>query len=163
MNLNKLIAYIWIPVSVVINAVSLINLQRDLFPALVKWVEFIQELINIFSSVKEFIFTPINYPLNAIFNLTLPEWLTTYIFIGFVVNSLIILSSKELDDIMHKELMNPVDFIFGSIIWLPVILVSLVSTDPRNLLYLKLMFKYFLFVVITIFAFSLTNFIFRIV
>ena len=96
----------WLYLSLAGNAVSIINLQRDLFPALISWVSFFLKAFGIVELIRDIVLFPLTYISFELFNITLPSWLKTIIFILILSH---ILVNKAWKNILQIPFM--VDFI----------------------------------------------------
>lgn len=67
------------------TAIGLINLGKDLFPALIKWNEFFLFFMEKVRWIRDVILLPITFPLKELFNLVLLDWWKSYLFIGFLL------------------------------------------------------------------------------
>jgi hypothetical protein len=66
------------------TAIGFINFGDDIFPALIKWVDFIKLALDFVKKIRDFFLYPITFPIDKLFNLELLEWYKSYLFIGFL-------------------------------------------------------------------------------
>lgn len=83
-NIKK---YLILPITIIWAAIDLINFFDDLFPALIKWIEFFQISFDHLAEIRDFLMLPLIFPLKEILNITIPSHLRSYIFIGFLLQN----------------------------------------------------------------------------
>jgi len=86
---NDFITVLWRRVIEVLNAIALINLVSDLFPTLVKWQDFFVFVLSFVSDLRDFVFYPFTQLLKWSFDITVPVWIRSYIFLGIIIFSTI--------------------------------------------------------------------------
>jgi hypothetical protein len=147
MKSRKILIYIWFPISIVLNAISLINLQKDLFPALISWKNFFIDYFHAVQDIKNFLFTPL-IKLFLIVDISLPNWLTTYLFFSFIVFSASIWTAKSLDDrVTLRELKNPFWVIFYATLAPPLIIFAIMEPVKRKFGYVMVGYTCIIFIV----------------
>ncbi len=105
---KEIFILIWLPISLLLNVVSLIALQKDLIPALIAWSEFFVDLITSFSTFRDTVFYPLHSVLIALFDISIPVWIKNYLIFSMLFFSTIVATLKKLEDqISIDELKNP--------------------------------------------------------
>ncbi|HCE55607.1 MAG TPA: hypothetical protein DER05_11695 [Lutibacter sp.] len=66
------------------TAIGIINFGDDIFPSLIKWINFFDFTLEFVKHIRDFILIPITYPIRQIFNLILLNWYKSYLFIGLL-------------------------------------------------------------------------------
>lgn len=127
MTIKEIFFYIWLPFSVVLNAISLINLQKDLFPALHKWSLFFENILLHYNNAKEIVFYPLLYVSESLFSFSIPSWVTTYLTIGIIFSTIMVFSIKEINSkVKSIELFY---FMLAMIVLYPPFLVQTLFLD----------------------------------
>ncbi len=78
------------------TAIGLINFGDDIFPAIVKWADFIKFGLELVKKIRDFFLFPITFPIDKLFDLELLEWYKSYLFIGFLFLSTFNFSYKKI-------------------------------------------------------------------
>jgi len=77
--LNKIL----FPFNVLMTAIGLINLGKDIYPAFIKWNEFIHYFLDIVKHIRNFILLPFSIPIGW-FDFVMLDWFKSYLFLGLL-------------------------------------------------------------------------------
>ena len=69
--------------NILMTAIGLINLGKDIYPAFIKWNDFIHYLIDVVKHLRNLILLPISLPLEWI-DIIMLDWYKSYLFLGFL-------------------------------------------------------------------------------
>jgi len=98
------------PLNVLMTAIGLVNLGKDIFPAFIKWNEFVIYALDFVKAIRDFVLIPISFPLH-LFNLDLFGWFKSYLFIGLLTYNTYNFSHRIIcKSVSHASLRN---LIFG--------------------------------------------------
>ena len=166
MSDSKLVKYLWFPLSIILNGVSLINLQQDLLPALYSWVGLFEKIILYFDKFKSILFYPLTNIYKMVVGSSLPEWVTTYLMIGIIFSSIMHVSLKKLREGLQKDRREAMPFheyigvYLAMIVLYPPFLFHTLfleydSRDKRE--GKSIIFKYFIFSLILVLLATILN------
>ena len=156
---SKLVKYLWLPISIILNAVSIINLQKDLLPAIYSWGGVFETVLRYFEKLKNILFYPVALLYELIFGSSIPSWITTYLMIGLIFSSIIILSIKDIRKSIPANRLEPmpfyeiIGFYLAMIVVYPPFLIHTLFLEYDNEDKRKgksIIFKYFIFSLIVI-------------
>jgi hypothetical protein len=97
MSNSSIIGRTWIVVSVILNSISLINLQKDLLPALVKWNDFFINIFDNYHAAISILFTPARFVVRTLFHVTIPSPLMHYIVMALLVTGTLVRTLKTIN------------------------------------------------------------------
>jgi hypothetical protein len=123
MDPKRIVFYLWLPISALLNAISLINLQKDLIPALRAWSSFIDVILIRFANIRDFILYPITQPLSIVFDITIPVAIRSYAIIGFIFACTFVLAARQaqshdiLDDLKKPQWVLVVVLFYPIVAW----------------------------------------------
>src|SRR5690606_39219294 len=86
-NMKKIILMIWLPISIVIGAIDVINMFENFWPSLIKWVSFFQIAFQLVTELRDFMLYPLAEMIRAIFGYEIPVGFRFYLFFGLIVFS----------------------------------------------------------------------------
>ena len=164
MSEKNLLTKVWIPITIIMNSISLINLQKDIFPALVKWKDLINLVLDYYSNFVEYIFYPIYSTFSYVFHIDIPSWVAHY-----VITLLILLNSLTLTlkYIKHKD--TPYFYIITFLVffwWIvfPILILTMIVNIVIHIRPLtlgeKIYFNYIISTILLILSIIIINNIF---
>lgn len=84
-NEEKSILWVWGKIFSFLNAIALLNLFNDLFPTIIKWINFFKTMLSFMAQFRDFVLYPITTFFDWSFQIEIPEWLRSYIFVGAIM------------------------------------------------------------------------------
>lgn len=82
---DKSLTWVWGKILAFFNAIGLINLFADLFPTLIKWVSFFKVTLSFMAELRDFVIYPITALFDWLFDIKIPAWLRSYLFVGAIM------------------------------------------------------------------------------
>ncbi len=103
------------------TAIGLINFGDDIFPALVKWGDFIKFGLDFVAKIRDIMLIPLTFPIDKIFGLELLDWYKSYLFIGLLFLSTFNFSYKKI--CRHSSSSSMISLCFGEQRWRIVLMI----------------------------------------
>ncbi|MBP6756045.1 MAG: hypothetical protein KA210_07845 [Bacteroidia bacterium] len=69
--------------NILMAAIGVINLGKDIYPAFIKWSEFMYYLLDVVKHFRNLVLLPISLPLEWI-DIIMLDWFKSYLFLGFL-------------------------------------------------------------------------------
>ena len=120
--------YVWLPFSIFMTAIDLIQIGDNFWPTLIHWMDFFQFWIDAIRSVRDWLFSPFGW-----IGLSVPGWIKDYLVFGLLVaNSFIAvvisLAKKEKSFSYIKGLFKITFYrsLFSSILTWPILLLGVI-------------------------------------
>lgn len=82
---DKSLVWVWQKILAFFGAVGIINLFSDFFPTLIRWVNFLKTVLTFMAELRDFVLYPITALAGWLFNIEIPAWLRSYIFLGGII------------------------------------------------------------------------------
>ena len=84
MKLKEYINKFLLPLNIFGAAIGLINLADDIVPAFVKLTDFLRLVLDRYEMVRDFIFYPLIIAIKYLFDVDIPDWVNSYLFLGLL-------------------------------------------------------------------------------
>ncbi len=159
--------------NILMTAISLINLGKEIYPAVIKWSEFLYYLLDVVKHFRNFILLPISLPLQWI-DIIMLDWFKSYLFLGFLtyntynISHRVICGARSHDSlinlIIEKERIKIFIHILVSILLWPILTFDLIKHyyegkyDNKNNVY-TLWGKYIFGVIVATFLLIFLNWV----
>lgn len=131
MNPKRVLLYIWLPISALLNAISLINLQKDLLPALRSWSQFAEFVFAQYSEYRDALLYPAIEGLKLI-NISFPDGVRSYLLLGLIFFGTFAISARlSQSESNIRELTDPLNWVFAAVFF-PIMFFIMVSDAKRE-------------------------------
>ena len=127
MKPRRFFEYLWFGVSILLNAVALINLQKDLFPALILWGEFVEKLAEIYASFRDLVIHPFQV-IAGFFDLVIAGWVADILLVYCVLYSLLVLTIKKVERHYDAKVWDNAGYYVIGFLALPIMLFGFYYT-----------------------------------
>ncbi|SEA38950.1 hypothetical protein SAMN04487990_1122 [Bizionia paragorgiae] len=105
------------------TAFGLINFGDDIFPAFVKWVDFIKYGLDFVAKIRDIVLIPLTFPIDKLFGLELLDWYKSYLFIGLLFLNTFNFSYKKICG--HFSSSSMITLCFGEQKWRVALMILL--------------------------------------
>lgn len=101
-KLNKIL----FPFNILMTAIGLINLGKDIYPAFVKWNQFIHYFLDTVRHIRNFILLPLSISIEW-FDFIMLDWFKSYLFLGLLTYNTYNISHQAIcGERSHATLIN---------------------------------------------------------